>query len=218
MSKSIKGPCLLVLTASLSSSPAWGKEGISRLACEINVQQISRLSPVRGPYGNIPAERMTKETYVQEEVFEPLLVAYEIAIDFDNGTAQHRVRDAEGKEDWSDWTEPYEAVVGPASIQLKRRLEFEMPGYENQYRDWIMETSHEISRQDLTISREHRSFYEDEDPALVSFDCLQKNSDKSVCWNDRVLTSQIYEVTRIFIASASDGTGKCTLQKQQPLL
>lgn len=218
MSRSIKIFGLLVLTTYISSFPTWAESGISRLACEINIQEISRLSPVRGPYGNIPAERMTKKTYVQEEVFEPVLAATEIAIDFDNGTAQNRVRDAEGKEDWSDWTEPYEAVVGPASIQLKRRLEFEMPGYENQYRDWIMETSYEISRQDLTISREHRSFYADEDPALVSFDCLQKNSDKAVCWNDRVLTSQIYEVTKISIESTSNGSGRCTLQEQQPLL
>ena len=218
MSNSIKILSVLVLTAPHSSSPALAKEGISRLTCEVNIQEISRVSPVRDPDGYIPTERLTRETYVQEEVVEPVLAAIELAIDFENETAQHRSRDAEGKEDWSDWTEPYEAVVGPASIRLMRRLEFEMPGYMGRHRDWIMETSWEISRQDLTISRESRTFYADESPTLVSFECLQKNSDKTLCWNERVLKSQIYEVKKIFIESTSNGSGRCTLQEQQRLL
>lgn len=162
---------------------------------------------------------MTKETYVEEIVYEPERETYEIAIDFDNASAQHRVRLAGAKEDeWNDWTEPYQAVVGPASIRLKQRLVFPMPEYMSHYGDMIWETTWEVSRQDLTIQREHRSFYANENPALVSFDCLKSSSDKTRCWNDRVLTSQIYEVTKIFIASVSDGAGKCRLQKQQPML
>lgn len=218
MSRSIKIFGLLVLTTYISSSPTWAESGISRLTCEVNVQEVSRLSPSRGLYGYIPADRMTRETYVEEIVFEPALIAYEIAIDFDNATAQHRSRDAAGKENWSDWTEPYEAVVGPASIRLKQRLEFPMPEYMSQYGNSIWETSWEISRQDLTISRESRSFYANENPALVSFECLQKSSDKTRCWNERVLESQIYEVTKIFIESTSNGSGRCTLQEQQLLL
>ena len=207
------------MLASTLSFPAQAESGISRLVCEVTTQSIVRSSPTRGPYGNIPANRMAKETYVEEIVYESERETYEIAIDFDNASAQHRVRLAGAKEDeWNDWTEPYQAVVGPASIRLNQRLVFPMPEYMSHYGDMIWETTWEVSRLDLVVSYGARNFYANENPALVSFECLKSSSDKTRCWNERVLTSQIYEVTRIPIESTKDGAGQCTLQKRQPLL